>query len=65
MMQMQEMEKLRRKLERHIASHLAIRWSIPQLQLEGLVPVGSLLSSIALLKQLVVPSISIGMPMVR
>lgn len=59
MMQMQEMEKLRRKMESHLVKFLDIKWSIPKLKLDGYVPVGALLSSVALLKQLVVPAISI------
>uniref|UniRef100_A0A914EJM1 Trs120/TRAPPC9 first Ig-like domain-containing protein n=1 Tax=Acrobeloides nanus TaxID=290746 RepID=A0A914EJM1_9BILA len=59
MMQMQEMERLRRTLEKHVSKHLDIRWTIPKLKLEGYVPVGSLLSSVSLLKQLVVPVISV------
>ncbi|KAK0405748.1 hypothetical protein QR680_018175 [Steinernema hermaphroditum] len=59
MMQMQEMEKLRRTLERHVAKHLDIRWSVPQMKLEGTVPVGSMLASVSLLKQLVIPTMSV------
>lgn len=60
MMQMQEIEKLRRTLEKHVSRYLDIRWSIPALQLDGHVPVGSLLSSVAFLKQLVVPAVSVN-----
>ncbi|CAD5235267.1 unnamed protein product [Bursaphelenchus xylophilus] len=59
MMQMQEMEALRRRLETHFSQHLEIRWRIKALGLDGLVPVGPLLSSVGFLKQLVVPVISI------
>ncbi|KAI6223447.1 hypothetical protein M3Y95_00891200 [Aphelenchoides besseyi] len=59
MMQKQEMEQLRRRLEKHVAQHLKISWRINALQLEGLVPVGPLLASVSFLKQLVVPSISV------
>ncbi|KAI6240334.1 hypothetical protein M3Y99_00465100 [Aphelenchoides fujianensis] len=59
MMQMQEMEQLRRRLEKHVSKHLEIRWKIGALDLDGLVPVGPLLASVSFLKQLVVPSISI------
>ncbi|CAG9530714.1 unnamed protein product [Cercopithifilaria johnstoni] len=59
MMQMQEMERLRQILERHVSWHLDIRWSISSSNLSGSVPVGPLLSSVSLLKQLVVPVISI------
>ncbi|EFO24879.2 hypothetical protein LOAG_03607 [Loa loa] len=67
MMQMQEMERLRQILERHVSWHLDIRWSISSSSLSGSVPVGPLLSSVSLLKQLVVPVISVqanfkGMP---
>ncbi|KHN73550.1 Trafficking protein particle complex subunit 9 [Toxocara canis] len=70
MMQMHEMERLRLVLERHVSAHLDIRWSINNGQLSGSVPVGPILSSIALLKQLVVPAISIemsvnGIPYIR
>ncbi|TKR82439.1 hypothetical protein L596_016164 [Steinernema carpocapsae] len=61
MMQMQEMEKLRRSLERHVAKHLDIRWSVPQMKLEGTVPVGSMLASVSLLKQLVIPTMSVDL----
>uniref|UniRef100_A0A1I8AA06 Trafficking protein particle complex subunit 9 n=1 Tax=Steinernema glaseri TaxID=37863 RepID=A0A1I8AA06_9BILA len=60
MMQMQEMEKLRRTLEHHVAKHLDIRWSVPQMKMEGTVPVGSMLASVSLLKQLVIPTMSVG-----
>ncbi len=60
MMQMQEVDKLRRTLEQYVARHLDIQWSIPSMQLNGTVPVGSLLASVALLKQLILPAISIG-----
>ncbi|CAD5227966.1 unnamed protein product [Bursaphelenchus okinawaensis] len=59
MMQMQEMEALRRRLESHFSQHLEIRWRVKALNLDGLVPVGPLLSSVGFLKQLVVPVISI------
>ncbi|VDO37736.1 unnamed protein product, partial [Onchocerca flexuosa] len=59
MMQMQEMERLRQILERHVSWHLDIRWSISSSNLSGSVPVGPLLSSVSLLKQLVVPVISV------
>ncbi|VDN03575.1 unnamed protein product [Thelazia callipaeda] len=59
MMQMQEMERLRRILERHVSWHLDIRWSISSSGLSGSVPVGPLLSSVSLLKQLVIPIISV------
>uniref|UniRef100_A0A914WF28 Trafficking protein particle complex subunit 9 n=1 Tax=Plectus sambesii TaxID=2011161 RepID=A0A914WF28_9BILA len=59
-MQGQEIDRLRRTLELHVAEHLDIRWTIPSLKLEGLVPVGPLLSSVSLLKQLVLPALSIG-----
>ena len=59
MMQALEMEQLRRRLERHVAGHLVMRWRIDALQLEGHVPVGPLLASLAFLKQLVLPSITI------
>ncbi|MCP9263068.1 hypothetical protein DINM_006420 [Dirofilaria immitis] len=67
MMQMQEMEQLRQILERHVSWHLDIRWSISSSSLSGSVPIGPLLSSVSLLKQLVVPVISVqtninGMP---
>uniref|UniRef100_A0A9J2PDJ2 Trafficking protein particle complex subunit 11 domain-containing protein n=1 Tax=Ascaris lumbricoides TaxID=6252 RepID=A0A9J2PDJ2_ASCLU len=70
MMQMHEMEQLRLVLERHVSAHLDIRWSINNGELSGSVPVGPILSSISLLKQLVVPAISIemsvnGIPYVR
>ncbi|PIO71856.1 hypothetical protein TELCIR_06225 [Teladorsagia circumcincta] len=52
-------EKLRATLELHVAKHLDIRWAIPAMSLEGLVPVGALLSSVSLLKQLVLPAISL------
>ncbi|KAK6014940.1 hypothetical protein OSTOST_19665, partial [Ostertagia ostertagi] len=52
-------EKLRATLELHVAKHLDIRWAIPAMNLEGLVPVGALLSSVSLLKQLVLPAISL------
>lgn len=61
MMQMQEMERLRQILERHVSSHLDINWVISTSRLSGSVPVGPLLSSVALLKQLVIPVISIGL----
>lgn len=32
MMQMQEIERLRRKLEKHVSKHLDIRWTIPALK---------------------------------
>jgi hypothetical protein len=32
MMQMQEMEQLRRRLEKHISTHLEIRWKIAALE---------------------------------
>ncbi|VDK58085.1 unnamed protein product [Anisakis simplex] len=60
MMQMHEMERLRLVLERHVSAHLDITWSINHANLCGSVPIGPILSSIALLKQLVVPAISIG-----
>lgn len=60
MMQVQEMERLRRMLERHVSAHLDIRWSISSCNLMGSVPVGPLLSSVAFLKQLIVPAISFG-----
>lgn len=59
MMQMQEMERLRQILERHVSWHLVIRWSISISNLSGSVPVGPLLSSVSFLKQLVVPAISV------
>uniref|UniRef100_A0A7I4YAL2 N-acetyltransferase domain-containing protein n=1 Tax=Haemonchus contortus TaxID=6289 RepID=A0A7I4YAL2_HAECO len=59
MMQKLEVEKLRATLELHVAKHLDIRWTIPAMNLEGLVPVGALLSSVSLLKQLVLPAISL------
>ncbi|KJH44881.1 hypothetical protein DICVIV_09073 [Dictyocaulus viviparus] len=59
MMQKLEVEKLRATLESHVAKHLDIRWAIPAMNLEGLVPVGALLSSVSLLKQLVLPAISL------
>ncbi|MFH4983476.1 hypothetical protein AB6A40_010185 [Gnathostoma spinigerum] len=59
MMQMQEMERLRQILERHVSAHLDIHWSMPSQRLYGSVPVGPLLSSVTLLKQLVVPAMSI------
>ncbi|CAI4227391.1 unnamed protein product [Auanema sp. JU1783] len=59
MMQRMEVERLRRTLERHVARHLDIRWTIPAMNLNGLVPVGALLSSVSLLKQLVLPAISL------
>ncbi|PIO57880.1 hypothetical protein TELCIR_20700 [Teladorsagia circumcincta] len=59
MMQKLEVEKLRATLELHVAKHLDIRWAIPAMSLEGLVPVGALLSSVSLLKQLVLPAISL------
>uniref|UniRef100_A0A0K0DIU2 Trafficking protein particle complex subunit 11 n=1 Tax=Angiostrongylus cantonensis TaxID=6313 RepID=A0A0K0DIU2_ANGCA len=59
MMQKLEVEKLRATLELHVAKHLDIRWAIPAMNLEGLVPVGALLSSVSLLKQLVLPAISL------
>uniref|UniRef100_A0A914GWE5 Trafficking protein particle complex subunit 9 n=1 Tax=Globodera rostochiensis TaxID=31243 RepID=A0A914GWE5_GLORO len=59
MMQMQEIERLRRMLEKHLTKHLEIRWRIAKLRLEGQVPIGSLLSSVAFLRQLVLPSITI------
>ncbi|CAJ0569421.1 unnamed protein product, partial [Mesorhabditis spiculigera] len=58
-MQRLEIERLRQVLESHVAEHLGIRWSIPSKELEGLVPVGALLSSVPLLKQLVLPAISL------
>ncbi|GMT03118.1 hypothetical protein PENTCL1PPCAC_25292, partial [Pristionchus entomophagus] len=58
-MQRIEIERLRRRLEEHVARHLDIRWTIPSYELEGLVPVGALLSSVALLKQLVLPALSL------
>ncbi|KAF8384767.1 trpp-9 [Pristionchus pacificus] len=58
-MQRVEIERLRRRLEEHVARHLDIRWTIPSYELEGLVPVGALLSSVALLKQLVLPALSL------
>ncbi|CAJ0960866.1 unnamed protein product, partial [Mesorhabditis belari] len=58
-MQRLEIERLRRILEAHVAKHLDIRWTISTKNLEGLVPVGALLSSIPLLKQLVLPAISL------
>uniref|UniRef100_A0A183CE70 Trafficking protein particle complex subunit 9 n=1 Tax=Globodera pallida TaxID=36090 RepID=A0A183CE70_GLOPA len=61
MMQMQEIERLRRMLEKHLTKHLEIRWKIAKLRLEGQVPIGSLLSSVAFLRQLVLPSITIDM----
>lgn len=36
MMQMQEIEKLRRTLEKHVSRYLDIRWSIPALQVRSL-----------------------------
>uniref|UniRef100_A0A915DLN1 Trs120/TRAPPC9 first Ig-like domain-containing protein n=1 Tax=Ditylenchus dipsaci TaxID=166011 RepID=A0A915DLN1_9BILA len=60
MMQMREIEGLRRTLERHVSRHLDIRWTIPALKLEGSVPVGSLLSSVSFLKQLVIPAMSLS-----
>uniref|UniRef100_A0A915Q411 Trafficking protein particle complex subunit 11 domain-containing protein n=1 Tax=Setaria digitata TaxID=48799 RepID=A0A915Q411_9BILA len=59
MMQMQEMERLRQILERHVSWHLDIRWCISSSGLSGSVPVGPLLSSVSLLKQLVIPVISV------
>ncbi|CAI5455505.1 unnamed protein product [Caenorhabditis angaria] len=59
MMQKIETERLRQILEAHVSKHLDIRWAIPSQKLEGQVPVGSLLSSVALLKQLVLPAISL------
>ncbi|KAJ1354947.1 hypothetical protein KIN20_012046 [Parelaphostrongylus tenuis] len=59
MMQKLEVEKLRATLELHVAKHLDIRWAIPAMNLEGSVPVGALLSSVSLLKQLVLPAISL------
>lgn len=35
MMQMQEIEKLRRTLEKHVSRYLDIRWSIPALQVKS------------------------------
>ncbi|RCN37502.1 hypothetical protein ANCCAN_16592 [Ancylostoma caninum] len=57
--QQPSVEKLRATLELHVAKHLDIRWAIPAMNLEGLVPVGALLSSVSLLKQLVLPAISL------
>uniref|UniRef100_A0A1I7T982 Trafficking protein particle complex subunit 9 n=1 Tax=Caenorhabditis tropicalis TaxID=1561998 RepID=A0A1I7T982_9PELO len=59
MMQKMETERLRLILENHVSKHLDIRWAIPALNLDGQVPVGSLLSSVSLLKQLVLPAISL------
>uniref|UniRef100_A0A8R1DTS9 Uncharacterized protein n=1 Tax=Caenorhabditis japonica TaxID=281687 RepID=A0A8R1DTS9_CAEJA len=59
MMQKIETERLRQVLENHVSKHLDIRWAIPALTLDGQVPVGSLLSSVSLLKQLVLPAISL------
>ncbi|ULT80832.1 hypothetical protein L3Y34_011012 [Caenorhabditis briggsae] len=59
MMQKMETERLRLILENHVSKHLDIRWAIPALNIEGQVPVGSLLSSVSLLKQLVLPAISL------
>lgn len=61
LMQMQEMERLRLILERHVSVHLDIRWSISACSLEGSVPAGPILSSVSLLKQLVVPAITVEM----
>uniref|UniRef100_A0A0N5AAZ6 Trafficking protein particle complex subunit 9 n=1 Tax=Syphacia muris TaxID=451379 RepID=A0A0N5AAZ6_9BILA len=61
LMQMQEMERLRQILEKHVSALLDIRWFISAVSLEGTVPVGPILSSISLLKQLVVPAISVEM----
>ncbi|GMT33613.1 hypothetical protein PFISCL1PPCAC_24910 [Pristionchus fissidentatus] len=58
-MQRIEIERLRRRLELHVARHLDIRWTIPSYELDGLVPVGALLSSVTLLKQLVLPALSL------
>uniref|UniRef100_A0AC35TQU1 Peptidylprolyl isomerase n=1 Tax=Rhabditophanes sp. KR3021 TaxID=114890 RepID=A0AC35TQU1_9BILA len=58
-MQREETEKLRRILEKHVLSHLGIRWKIPRLGVNGTVPVGSLLSSVSCLKQLVIPLLTV------
>uniref|UniRef100_A0A0K0FIK1 Trafficking protein particle complex subunit 9 (inferred by orthology to a human protein) n=1 Tax=Strongyloides venezuelensis TaxID=75913 RepID=A0A0K0FIK1_STRVS len=58
-MQKEEIEKLRRILEDHVSNHLNIKWSIPKLNINGNVPVGSLLSSVSCLKQLVVPLLTV------
>jgi hypothetical protein len=60
MMQMREIEALRRRLERHVAQYLEIRWRMPALGLDGLVPMGSLLSSVSFLRQLVIPALSLS-----
>ncbi|KAL3103192.1 hypothetical protein niasHS_002378 [Heterodera schachtii] len=61
MMQMQEIERLRRKMETHLTKHLEIRWTIARLRLDGQVPIGSLLSSVSFLRRLALPSITIDM----
>ncbi|CAD6187523.1 unnamed protein product [Caenorhabditis auriculariae] len=58
MMQKMEIERLRQILEAHVSRHLDIKWAVPSLKVEGYVPVGCLLSSVSLLKQLVLPAIS-------
>jgi len=60
MMQMREIEALRRRLEKHVTKYLEIRWRMPALGLDGLVPMGSLLSSVSFLRQLVIPALSLG-----
>nr|CAD2123007.1 unnamed protein product [Meloidogyne enterolobii] len=60
-MQMQEIALLRSKIEKHLLNHLEINWRIEQLNLNGQVPVGSLLSSVSFLRQMALPTLTIAL----
>uniref|UniRef100_A0A914KXX3 Uncharacterized protein n=1 Tax=Meloidogyne incognita TaxID=6306 RepID=A0A914KXX3_MELIC len=60
-MQMQEIALLRSKIEKHLLNHLEINWRIEQLNLNGQVPVGSLLSSVSFLRQMALLTLTIAL----
>uniref|UniRef100_A0A914NQA6 Uncharacterized protein n=1 Tax=Meloidogyne incognita TaxID=6306 RepID=A0A914NQA6_MELIC len=60
-MQMQEIALLRSKIEKHLLNHLEINWRIEQLNLNGQVHVGSLLSSVSFLRQMALPTLTIAL----
>uniref|UniRef100_A0A1I8AW41 Trafficking protein particle complex subunit 11 domain-containing protein n=1 Tax=Meloidogyne hapla TaxID=6305 RepID=A0A1I8AW41_MELHA len=60
-MQMQEIALLRSQIEKHLLNHLEINWRIEQLNLNGQVPVGSLLSSVSFLRQMALPTLTIAL----
>nr|CAD2202820.1 unnamed protein product [Meloidogyne enterolobii] len=60
-MQMQEIALLRSKIEKHLLNHLEINWRIELLNLNGQVPVGSLLSSVSFLRQMALPTLTIAL----